>query len=224
MISYLLLLVFCILVTVLFLGITIFGLVKKRKKLVLISLSIFFTFVLLTVYCAYSYVKKSIDYAATDEFQSEVKKKAENVGKTYGNTVSGTVKGLDETLDADAIAKLANKTAVITGKVVKATSAGLDSTVGQTSIVSDKSALDAGIEIGRALQNAEGSVNNIGLYLDFKTNFKGTLRLTSFDQKATKMDAVEVKVDEKAGVGKVVVFKFKFAPPGLNGYCILSKS
>jgi hypothetical protein len=223
MIGYLLLLVFAILVTVIFLGLTIYSLVKKKKKTAIISLSVFVLFVLISVFCGYTYVKKSIDYVASDEFQNETKKKAESLGKTYGNTVSGAAKGFEETLDDESIAKLANKIAVTTGKVVKTTNAGLDSTIGKTNILSDKSITDAGIEIGRAQENVEGSQNNIGLYLDFKSNFKGILRLTAYDQQSEKMDAIEVNVDEKIGAGKVVVFKFKYAPPGVNGFCVLTK-
>ncbi|MES1221589.1 MAG: hypothetical protein ABUT20_39175, partial [Bacteroidota bacterium] len=76
MIAYLLLLVFSILMTIIFLGLTIFGLIKKRKKFAITSLSIFVAFVLITVFCAYTYVMKGVDYMASEEFQAATKKKA----------------------------------------------------------------------------------------------------------------------------------------------------
>lgn len=222
MILYLLLAVLVVLLTFISLGLTIYGMVKKRKKLAIGALSSFVTLTLCCIWSIYMYAKKSIDYMGSPEFQAETKKKAENMGKTWGNTVSGASQGLTETLDDEAIAQLANKSAVITGKVVKAVSAGADTTLGN-SVLTDKSTTDAGIELGRAEEGIGSTARNMGLFLDFKTSFTGKLRLTAYDLKGRKQDVSDTSLDMKAGSGKVIIFDFPYATAGPNGYYILSR-
>lgn len=223
MILNLLFIVFTVLMTFIALGLTIAGLIKKKQTLWIISLAAFVIFTLLTVFAIYSYVKKSIDYMGTEEFQAETKKKAENMGKSWGNTVTGTVQGLDSTLDDEAIAKLANKGANIVGKGVKAVATGIDETVGKTTVFADKSIDLVGITIGRAEQITDSAKFCFGLYLEFKTDFNGSLALTAFDSQGLKQDNAVLTIKEKAGTAKVYVFQFDYFKPGLSGYCILTK-
>ncbi len=223
MIIQLLALVLCILLTLISLGFFIAGIVKKKQNLWIGSLVAFVIMVLLTVFSAYSYIKATVNYMGSDEFQEETRKKAENAGRVWGNTVTGAAQGLEATLDEDAIAKLANKGAKIAGKGVKAVAEGLDETTGATTIFADESIEKAGISIGRAEAIGDSSSRTYGLYLEFKENFSGTLRLTAYDSKGNKMDNAEVELTEKAGKAKVYTFKFTYFEPGLSGYCILSK-
>ena len=224
MIVYLLLIVFAILMTMIALGLTIGGLVKKKQKVWISSLVAFVVFALVSVFSFYIYAVKSIDYMATDEFQNETRKKAENVGKTWGNTVSGTAEGLSATLDDEAIAKLANKSAIIVGKGVKAFAKGYDENAGSTTVFSDESVDKSGIIIGRVEQISGSEKNSFGLFLEFKKDFDGELFLTAYDSKGQKMDKKGIKIEEKAGKAKVYVFNFDYFNPGLSGYCILTKA
>lgn len=223
MILYLLLIVFAGLMTLIAIGLTIGGLVKKKQKLWIGSLIGFVFFALLTVFSAYTYIKESINYMGTDEFQAETKKKAENLGKTWGNTVSGTAQGLEATLDDEAIAKLANKGAKIVGKGVTAVATGLDETAGKTTVFADESVDKTGVTIGRAEQITDSTKYSFGLFLEFKKDFDGKLILTAYDSKGLKQDNSELTIKEKAGKAKVYVFQFDYFQPGLSGYCILTK-
>jgi hypothetical protein len=218
MLGYLLLVTFSSLATLIFLILAIYGFIKRKKKVAIIALSAFVVFTLISVASIYTYIVKQVDYIASDEFQAAAKKKGEGMGKTWGNTVSGAAKGLEETLDEDVISKLAN----ITGKVVKATSAGLDTTIGQLSVITDQSVEQSGMVIGRAEKNIGASAKNIGLYIDFSKVYKGNLKLTAYDQQGSKMDVATVSINEKAGAGKMIVFDFQYLLPGVNGYCLLT--
>jgi hypothetical protein len=223
MILYLLLLVLTGLLTLIALGFTIGGLVKKKEKVWITSLVLFVLFTMLTVLTGYTYVKETVNYMASDEFQDETRKKSETMGKTWGNTVSGTAKGLEETLDETAIEKLAAKSATIAGKGVSAIAKGLDETTGKTTVFADESIEQAGVTIGRAEHIAGSPGHKFGLFLEFKENFDDKLILTAYDSKGLKQDITELEVKQLAGKGKVYVFQFDNFQPGLSGYCILSK-
>lgn len=223
MLLYLLLVVFVGLMTLIALGLTIGGLIKNNKKLWISALVAFVVFSILTVVSVYTYVKESINYMGSEEFQAETKKKAENLGKTWGNTVSGTAQGLEATLDDDAIAKLANKGAKIVGKGVKAAATGLDETAGKTTVFADESIDKEGVTVGRAEQITDSAKNSFGLFLEFKKDFDGKLTLTAFDSKGLKQDNASLAIKQKAGQAKVYVFQFDYFKPGLSGYCVLKK-
>lgn len=222
MIIYLLLIVFSVLMTLIAFGLTIGGLIKKKKKVWIGSLASFVIFSLLAVFSIVIYTKESINYMGSDEFQAETKKKAENMGKTWGNTVSGTAQGLESTLDDEAIAKLANKGAVIVGSGVKAVSTGLDETVGKTTVFPDSSLVAIGVTIGRAEQILDSANFDFGLFLEFEKDFEGKLLLTAYDSEGLKKDIASLAINEKAGKAKVYVFEFTYFEPGVSGYCILS--
>ncbi|MFN8277431.1 MAG: hypothetical protein U0T84_08115 [Chitinophagales bacterium] len=223
MLLYLLLVIFVGLMTLIALGLTIGGLIKNNKKLWISALVAFVVFSMLSVVSVYTYVKESINYMGSEEFQAETKKKAENLGKTWGNTVSGTAQGLEATLDDDAIAKLANKGAKIVGKGVKAAATGLDETAGKTTVFTDESIDKAGITVGRAEEITDSAKISFGLFLEFKKEFDGKLTLTAFDSKGLKQDNASLAINQQAGKAKVYVFQFDYFKPGLSGYCVLKK-
>lgn len=219
---YLLLCVFAILLTIISLGLTIGGLIKKRRALWIGSLSAFVFLTLFSVFSIVTYIKKSIDYMGSDEFQEETKKSASNWGKNIGNTVSGAVEGLESTLDDKAIAKLAEKGGVILGSGVKAISTGVEESIGKQTVYADKEIEKIGINIGRAEWLADSTKYSFGLYLEFENDFDGKLRLTAFDREGKKVDNSEMKINQKAGQDKIFVFQFEYLKPAQGEYCILS--
>ena len=221
MILYLLLCVFAILVTVIALGIAIAGIINKKRTLWISSLSIFVVCALFSVFSVVTYIKKSIDYMGSDEFQEETKRSASNWGKNIGNTVSGAAEGLEETLDEDVINKLAEKSGIILGGGVKALSKGASNT-GNKAVHVDKEMEKYGIEIGHAELLENSKKTSFGLYLEFKKDFKGKLRLTAFDMEGKKIDNSTIELDQKLDQDEVFEFEFKYLKPINCEYLILS--
>ncbi len=222
MILHLMLIVFVVIMTIISIGLTIGGLIKKKRKLWIISLSLTVLFLMLTVFSIVTYIKKTVDYMGTEEFQEETKKKAENLGKTWGNTVSGTAKGLDESIDDEILLGLANKGAKILGGGAKTIASGFDETTGKTTIFPSESLDSLGIKIGRAERIKDSLKISYGLFLEFENSYNGVLELTAYDDEGLKMDKAILDVNEKANSSKVFVFQFDYFKPGLSGYCILS--
>lgn len=218
-----LLLAFSILMIILAAVFIIVGIVKKSAKLWVSSLAGFVVFCMLCVYAAISMVSSTVDYLGSDEFHEQTRKSAENWGKSVGNTITGASQGLEASVDEDAIYKLANKSARLAGNGVKAIAEGFDESVGKTTIFSNEEVNELGIKIGRAEEDTQGDTTIINLYLEFKNDFDGKLRLSSFDSEGTKMETSEMTVNEIAGTEKVFEFPFAYSNPGLSGYCILSK-
>ncbi|NDW08176.1 hypothetical protein [Dysgonomonas sp. 520] len=223
MLSHLLLSILVGLLTLVALGFTIGGLVKKNQKLWIISLVVFIALTLLSVFCIYKTVVAAIDYAGSEQFQQDAKNTAEKLSNTVGGVVSGAAQGLGNALDDEAIEKLAAKGGKILGKGIKATATSLDETIGQTTVFTDESINKEGIIIGRAEQTKSSSKYAIGLFLEFKNDFKDKLILTSYDSQGNKQDISELNIDEKAGTSKVLIFQFDHFHPGVSGYCILTK-
>lgn len=221
MILYLMFVVFAILMTIIALGLTIGGLIKKKRILWIVSLSLSVIFIMLTVFSITLYIKETVNYMGSEEFQAETIKKAENLGKTWGNTVSGTAKGLDESIDDEVLLKLANKGARVLGGGVEAISAGFDETTGKTTIFPDDSLQYVGISIGRAEKLKDSLSHSYGLFIEFNKDYKGELVLTAYDNEGLKMDASRMSIDESSGQEKIFVFQFEYFKPGLSGYCIL---
>ncbi|MBK8805528.1 MAG: hypothetical protein IPO21_02300 [Bacteroidales bacterium] len=219
---YLLLCVFAILLTLIALGLTIGGLIKKKRSLWIGSLIAFVFLTLFSVFSIVTYVKKSIDYMGSEEFQEETKKSASNWGKNIGNTVSGAAEGLEATLDDKAIAKLAEKSGVILGSGVKAISTGVEETLGKQTVYTDKEIEALGISIGRAEWIVDSAKYTLGLYLDFGKDINGTLKLTAFDRDGKKVDNSEIVTSQKSGQSKVFTFPFEFLKPTQFEYFVLS--
>lgn len=162
---------------------------------------------------------------ATDEFQEETKKSASNWGKNIGNTVSGAAEGLEATLNNKSITKLAEKSGIILGGGIKAISKGLEESIDKQKVFADKEIEKDGIYIGRAewIASSADKKSSFTLYLEFKKDFKGSLKLTVYDNDGKKIDNAIIEVDEKSGEEKLFVFDFSYLDPTLSEYCILTK-
>lgn len=224
MLLYILFIVFATLMSGISFAFIIGGLIKKKQAVWITSLVAFVVFSLLTVFAIVTYISESIDYMGSEEFQEGTRKQAENWGKNIGNTVSGAAQGLESSLDEEAIANLAEKSAVIAGKGIESMSKGFDETLGATMIYADTSVENAGIVIGRAeeVNHPEREKYNFGLYLEFQSAFEGTLRLTAYDSKGAKMANSELEIQQEAGDEKTFIFPFEYFEPGVSGYCILT--
>ncbi len=222
MIIYILLAVLAVLLTIIAFSFMVYGGLKKRKKLFIISLGSFVVLSLLSVFAIYTYGKEQIAYMASDEFGEEARKVAENYGKNLGNTVTGTMKGLESTLDEEVIAKLAEKGSRIIGLGVEASAKGFDETIGKTTVYLDETAHKAGIQIGRAERLHDSIKASYGLYLEFKDSFESTLKLIAYDSEGKKQDNCLLKISADANSERIYVFTFQYLNPGLSGHCVLT--
>jgi hypothetical protein len=205
-------------------GTLIFGLVKKRRG-VLITAAILF--VIGTAGCAFSaltYTKKVVKYVKSTDFQQDAKKGSELVGQTMGSVTSGISRGLAATLDDEATTKLAQKSATIVGKSVKTIASSFDSTLGNKNIFLDSSLSGTGLILGRAEEQYKSKTADLGIFFDYRKDFNGKLRITNYDQTGRKIDVAEKVVKSKAGQGKVEVFSFSNSNLGLTTYYIISNA
>jgi hypothetical protein len=224
MILYLLLIVVFGLVIIVAIGTFIFGLIKRQKDLLIMAAILFVIGAIGCVFSGLSYSKKVYDYVKSQEFQEDTKKGSELVGQTVGSVSSGLSKGLSTTLDDEAISNLAKKSATILGKSIKTMASSLDTTIGNKNIFIDQNLMDAGFELGRAEEQYNSKTNDLGIFIDFKKDFKGKLKLTNYDQTGKKIDVAEKEIDVKAGQEKVEVFSFSHSGLGLTTYYIISKA
>ena len=223
MTTYLLLIIAFGFIILLSIAIFIFGILKKRKDIWIPAVILF---VAGTVACAYSvlgYSKKVYEYVASNEFQENVKKSSEMVGKTVGSVSSGLSQGLSTTLDDEAISNLAKKSTTILGKSIKTMASGFDSTIGNKNIFIDQNLSDAGFELGRADEQFRSKTSDLGIFITYKKDFKGKLKLTNYDQAGRKIDVAEKEINAKAGQEKVEVFSFSHSDLGVTTYYIISK-
>ena len=200
----------------------IFGLISKRKNLLVMSAILFCVGTLGCIFSAMTYAKKAIEYVKSKEFQNDTKKGAELIGETVGSTTSGLSNGLSKTIDDEAITNLASKSASILGKVTKTIASNLDSTLGNKNIYLDKSLENSGLELGRADEKYNSKTNDLGIFIDFKKDFKKIIRITNYDQVGKKIEVVDKAINSKAGQNKVEVFSFLHSDLGLTTYYIIS--
>ncbi len=222
MILYLILMVVFGLIVLVAIGILIFGLFKKNKNLLVISAILVCVGILGCIYSAMNYAKKGIEYVKSKEFQNDAREGAELVGKTVGSTTSGLSNGLSKTLDDEAIRNLASKSASILGKVTKTIASNLDSTLCSKNIYVDKSLENSGLELGRGEEKYNSKTIDLGIFIDYKKDFKHKIRITNYDQTGKKIEIVEKKINSKAGQNKVEVFRFLHSDLGLTTYYIIS--
>lgn len=223
MILYLFLIVLFGLTILVSVGLVIFGLIKKRKNILVTSAIIFTVGIIGCAFSALTYTKKGLEYVKSKEFQDDTKRGAEIIGQTVGSTTSGISNGLSQALDEDAIKNLASKSAIILSKVTKTIASNLDSTLGHKNIFLDKTLENSGIELGRADERYNSKTNNLGVFIEFKNDFKGILRIANFDQTGQKIEVVDKTVNAKDGQNKVEVFRFLHSDLGLTTYYIISK-
>ena len=146
------------------------------------------------------------------------------MGQTVGSVSSGLSKGLSTTLDDEAISNLAKKSATILGKSIKTIASSLDTTIGNKNIFIDQNLADADFELGRADEQYNSKTNDLGIFIEYKKDFKGKLKLTNYDQTGKKIDIAEKEINAKAGQEKVEVFSFSHSELGLTTYYIISKA
>ncbi len=223
MILYILLIVTFGLIILVSIGTLIFGLIKKRKNILITAAILFVVGVIGCVFSGLTYSKKVYDYVKSKEFQDDAKKGSEIVGQTVGSVSSGLSKGLSTTLDDEAISNLAKKSATILGKSIKTMASSLDSTIGNKNIFIDQNLADAGFELGRADEQYNSKTNDLGIFIDYKKDFKGKLKLTNYDQTGKKIEVAEKEINAKAGQERVEVFSFSHSDLGLTTYYIISK-
>lgn len=223
MLSYILLIVFSVIMATMSAVAAIYFFIKKKKKFFLTALISMVVFTLCIIASTYMYVKYTIEYVSSDEFHDETRKQAENLGRALGNTASGISEGLESSLDDEAIAKLANKAGKIVGKGIQSISEGVDETLIKTTVFTDESIEKDGMVIGRAEQVTDSAKYALGLYISFKKNFDNTLTLTAYDNSGAPVDVSKIHVKQSAGQAKVYAFRFDKFKPKANGYCILTK-
>ncbi|MBE7171265.1 MAG: hypothetical protein INR73_11785 [Williamsia sp.] len=204
-------------------GILIAGLVKKKRNLLITAALIFVIGTVGGIFSVLAYTKKAIAYVRSSEFQNDTKKGAELIGETVGSTASGISNGLARTLDDEAIKNLAGKSAVIAGKVTKTVASNLDSTLGNKSIFLDETLENSGLELGRAEEKYKDTTNDVEIFIDYKKDFKGLLKLTNYDQNGRKIEIVTKNIHSKSGQSNVETFKFLHSGLGITTYYILSK-
>ena len=224
MLLYLLLIIGFGLLILVSLGMAIYSLVKKRKQTLVIAGVLFFIGTMACGYSVFMYSKRTIEYVKSEEFQNDAKKGSELIGQTLGSTTSGISNGIAQKLDDEAIRNLASKSTIILGKVTKTIASGLDSTIGNKNIYLDKTLENSGIEMGRADEKYNSKTNDLGIFIDYKKDFKGKIKITNYDQNGKKIDAVEKLINAKNGQGRVEVFSFSHSDLGLTTYYIISKS
>lgn len=208
MILYILLILAFGLIILVSIGTTIFGLIKKRKNVLITAAILFVVGLVGCIFSGLTYSKKVYNYVKSNEFQDDAKKGSEIVGQTVGSVSSGLSKGLSTTLDDEAISNLAKKSATILGKSIKTMASSLDSTIGNKNIFIDQNLADAGLELGRADEQYKSKTNDMGIFINYKKNFSGKLKLTNYDQTGKKIDVAEIEINVKAGHEQVEVFKF----------------
>lgn len=223
MILFILLIIVFGFVILISIGTFIFGLIKKRKNILITAAILFVIGVIGCVFSGLTYSKKVYDYVKSKEFQDDTKKGLEIVGQTVGSVSSGLSKGLSTTLDDEAISNLAKKSATILGKSIKTMASGLDSTIGNKNIFIDQNLADAGLELGRAYEQYKSKMNDLEIFINYKKDFKGKLKITNYDQTGKKIDVAEKVINVKAGQEQVEVFGFLHSDLGVTTYYIISK-
>ena len=201
----------------------IVGLAKKRKNITIAAVVLFIVGIIGGVFSIITYTKKVYDYVTSNEFQKDAQKGSEKIGETIGSVSSGVSKGLSSTLDDEAIAGLAKKSATIIGKSVKTIASALDSTVSSKNIFVDETLSGTGLELGRAEEEYKSGKGILSIFLDYKKDFQGKLKITNYDQSGKKIDIAETKINAKAGDGRVEVFHFPYSSMGVTTYYIVSK-
>ena len=221
---YIILIVICGLLVLVSIGALIFGVIKKRKSFLISAIVLFGVGVIGCVASGLMYSKLVYQYVKSREFQDDTKRGSELLGQTVGSVSSGLSRGLSESLDDKAISDLAKKSATILGTSIKTIASGFDTTIGSKNIFIDKNLADAGFELGRAYEQYDSVTNNLGIFIEYKKDFKGNLKLTNYDQAGKKIDISQKAIDVKAGEENVEVFRFSYSDLGLTTYYIISKA
>lgn len=221
---YLLAIIICGIIAIACVVMAIVSIIRKKIGLFTGSVIVFVITCIIGAFMIFQFALKTVDYVAKQDVQIAVSKAAEVAGKTAGSVISGGAKGMNQTLDDNAIATLAGKSGTIIGKAIKASAAGWDSTF-RPSIFIDASLANAGFELGRAEELYERKTEDVfmSIFITFTKNFKGTLKLTMYDQEGKKMTIAQTEINEKAGAEKLIRFDFPVIHTELTRYYVLSK-
>ncbi len=201
----------------------IIGFIKKNRKTLITAGILFLIGTGGSIISTITYTKKVVEYVGSAEFQRDAKDGATLIGQTLGSAGSGLSNGVSSTLDEEAVNALASKSAIIFGKVTKTVASNFDSTLGSTNIYMDQTLKNSGMVPGRADEKYNAKTNDLEIFIDYKKDFTGKLRVTNYDQQGLKIEVVEKTVKAKAGQGKVEVFNFEHSGFGLTTYFIISK-
>ena len=210
------------LVTIVSFGFVIFSVVKKRRNTLRFGAVLVIACGASTIISGLMYSQKAVNYVKSGEFQTDTRKGAALVGKTIGSASSGLSDGVANTLDDEAIKNLAGKSASILAKVTKTVASTLDSTIGTKNIFLDQSVSETGIELGRGTEKYQSNGNDLQVFISYKKNFKGKLRLTNYDQMGKKLEQVEKAIFSTAGEERIEIFHFPNSEFGITTYFILA--
>ncbi len=188
MITYLFLIVFFGLLGLIGIGLLVFGLIKKRKILLVFCAILFAIGISGGIFSGFMYAKKVVQYVKSDDFQDDARRGSEMVGETIGSATSGLSNGFSKTLDDKSVMNLASKSATIVGKVTKTIASNLDSTLGSKNVYLDKSIENSGLEFGRADEKYNAQTNDLGIFVEYKKDFNKAIRITNYDQTGKKMN------------------------------------
>ena len=224
MIGYVILILVFGMLVLIAIGSILFGLIKKRKSFWITGVILFVVGVTGVIISGLAYAKGLVDYVASKEFQADARKGSTLLGQTVGSVSSGLSKGISSTLDDTAIADLAKKSANILRKSMKTIASGLDSTIGNKQLFIDQPLADAGIELGRAVEQYHSNTSELGIFISYQKDFKGKLKLINYDQNGKKVDIALREVNVKSGTERVEEFVFSRPYAGLTTYYILSKA
>lgn len=191
MVLYFLLIILFGIIVLASIAVLIYGLVKKKRKALVVALIFCIFGVVGCIVSAYAYTRKMVDYVTSDAFQEDARKGSALVGETLGSVSSGVSEGLAITLDEKAIAELAGKSSAIMSQSIKTMASAFDSTIGNTPVFIDQNLADAGFEFGRAEEYYHDQANDLGVFIDYKKDFKGKLKITGYDQTGKKIDVAE---------------------------------
>jgi len=194
----------------------------KQQQKKMLALGLFLASGAIAAFCVVSMGRSTVAHILNGGVERDIKKGGELAGRAIGSAASGVSEGLSKSLDDEAIAKLANKTAVIATKSVRAMARGIDSTSKHTTVFMTKETEEAGIALLGAREGVDTAKDNVGVFLKFDHAVKGKLVLNVYDSNGDRKDVSEVVVDERAGAERKAVFFFKNNPPLFTGYCILS--
>jgi hypothetical protein len=84
----------------------------------------------------------------------------------------------------------------------------LATTIGNKNIFIDQNLADAGFELGRADEQYNSRTSDLGIFIEFKKDFKGKVKLTNYDESGKKIE----------------VYSYLHSGLGLTTYYNLSKA
>jgi len=197
------------------------GIFKKKRTLWVSSLISGIFFILLIVFSITSYISDEINYWGSEKHRKESFEKAKNIGKSLGGQITGITEGIIESVDQDAIIKLAGKSGEIIGKGTTAIEEGFNGFKKELKILTEKSLVTNGLSIGNAQILKKNKTYSIAIFIEYNQNFENSLVLTTYDNSGKSINNSISKIKHMKGDGKLELFLFKIFDPTKISYCIL---